>query len=391
MRHRGGIGRQAAPPVATEAPVKWFALPLGPKRRSPLQLPTALAYWENDRIHSEAPTEPVAATQLDPLESGGTSGEPLATTFRHSGWSAQRRKVAHALTQTNQTWSRQEAFRTCGGNCFVLRSKSNPEDFRLAASGCHDRFCLPCAQARSRTIAANVAAYLKDRRARFVTLTLKHTNRPLRMELDRLYAAFKALRKAPLWKRTQTGGVAFLELKRSRDRLSWHPHLHILTQGKFLDVQKLALLWKSITKDSHIVDVRLPRDSAQAIAYVTKYASKPFDPSLFDNQTTLEEAIEALNHRRMALTFGNWKGLQMTEKPSEDAWEFLDTLEGIAMRAQLGDSAALKILQKVAGDRATWFMELVAKQIVPRMNTARPPTPTPQMYLELPPTPCTGY
>lgn len=356
-----------------------------------MQLQSGLAYWENDHIDPERPAAPVAATQLDPLESGGISGEPLATTFRHSGWSAQRRKVAHALSQTNQTWSRQEAFRTCGSNCFILRSKSDPTQVRLAASGCHDRFCLPCAQARSRTIAANVAAYLRDRRARFVTLTLKHSDRPLREELDRLYAAFKALRKAPLWKRTQTGGVAFLELKRSRDRLSWHPHLHILTQGKFLDVQKLSLLWKSITTDSHIVDVRLPKDSAQAITYVTKYASKPFDPSLFDDETTLQEAIEALNHRRMALTFGNWKGLQMTEKPSEDQWEFLDTLEGIASKAQQGDTAALEILRKVAGDRATWFMELVARSVVPRMNAVRPPTPDPQVYLELPAQPCTGY
>ena len=72
----------------------------------------------------------------------------------------------------------------------------------------------------------------------------------------------------------------------------------------------------------------------------------------------------------------------MTEKVDEDLWEFLDTLEAIIRRATTGDSAALKILQAVAGERATELMRIEAKKTVPRMNTCRPPTPNPELYLQ---------
>jgi hypothetical protein len=208
-----------------------------------------------------------------------------------------------------------------------------------------------------------------------VTLTLKHNEQGLTGEVERLYSAFKTLRKNPFWKKTQTGGIAFLEIKRSRDRQSWHPHFHIVTQGKRIDSRKLSALWKKITTDSFIVDVRPVRDDVEVVRYITKYASKPFDPTLFESQPVLQEAILALAGRRMAITYGDWKGLKMTTKPDADAWDFLDTLEGIAQRALAGDSKAYAILHAVCGQRTAQVMAYQA---------ARHPPPQPRSIITLP-------
>jgi hypothetical protein len=331
---------------------------------------------------SEYPCSHHLTTPLDPIETSGLSTMTLAQTFRHSGWARQRSKVYEALCKTEQTWSRREAFRTCGSTCFVLRSKSDPTRYKIAASGCHDRFCLPCAQTRSRIIAGNVAERIQRTVCRFVTLTLKHTDNPLTTDIERLYDGFKKLRKHKLWKATQRGGVAFLEIKRSRDGKSWHPHFHVLTTGKYIDGAKLGRVWHAITGDSYIVDVRSVPNPEAAIQYVTKYASKPFHPSLFENQTILQEAVLALQGRRMAISFGNFKGLQMTDNMSEDAWEFLDELESLARRAASGDLAAEKIIRAACGERAEEVLRCAAKQVVPRMNIGHPQVPIPYDYLQ---------
>lgn len=327
-----------------------------------------------------APQQP-EATPLDALETSGFHSEALAETFRHSGWARLRRRVHDAMDATGQSIARRDAFRTCGANCYVLQAKNDPTNLKLAASCCHDRFCLPCANSRSRTIAANVAPYLKGAPIRFITLTLRHNDSPLSVEIERLYRCFKELRKHPLWKNTQRGGAAFLEIKRSRDRKSWHPHFHVVSQGKFIDLARLQLLWKSITKDSWIVDVRLVRNAENVTQYVTKYASKPFDGTLFESPDTLAEAMIALQGRRMIVTFGNWKGLQMTEKPNNDAWDFLDTLEGLLHRAAAGDVAAEKIVNAVCGEKAKALIEKAGRHTPARMNVGRPPTPDPELYL----------
>jgi hypothetical protein len=320
-------------------------------------------------------------TPLDGLETSELGNATLGEIFRHSGWRRLRSKVHDALIRTEQPAAAVCAFRYCGSECWVLRSKTTPTDVKLAASCCHNRFCLPCANARAATIARNVTAYLHGASIRFITLTLKQNEDTLTNNIEKLYESFKKLRKTSLWKTTQRGGVGFLEVKRSRDRQHWHAHLHVISQGKFIDGQKLSWTWRNITTDSYIVDVRLVHSPHQVLQYVTKYASKPFDPTMFEDPDTLDEAILALKGKRMALTYGNWKGLQMTETPDKDAWEFLDTLEGIARKAAEGDAAALVILQKVCGDRTEWFLAKVARDVVPRMNPTRPPTPDVELYL----------
>jgi len=354
----------------------------------------------------DPPFRTSATTPLDPIETCGYDRpdddsptarldrayppEPLACTetlsvgFRHSCWRGRRQLVYDAMRRTGVPASRLSAFRECGAECYVLRSTADPSVYRIAASCCKDRFCLPCGTNRSRSIAAAVMAAMAGAPCRFVTLTLRTNCLTLHDQLIRLYRAFAKLRKTPLWKRTQTGGIAFLEVKRSKNGEHWHPHFHILTQGKYLPVQKLSDVWLQITGDSHIVDVRLVRDAGTATTYVTKYASKPLDSTIFVVNAYLDEAMTALHAKRMVLTFGTWKGLNPTDSPDPGAWERLDTLEGMLIRAAQHDPEAERIIYALTGSQAPSLICAAYAMIERPPPAPRPKAAFDQLTLQLP-------
>jgi hypothetical protein len=202
-----------------------------------------------------------------------------------------------------------------------------------------------------------VQTYLSKAPTRFITLTLRSDHEPLAKLLNHLYDSFKALRKLPLWRKSQTGGVAFLEIKWNTKTNRWHPHFHVLTQGRYIDQAKLSTAWRTVTGDSWVCDVRAVKEESHALHYCTKYASKPFDRELLHNEDRLDEAIKALQGRRMILTFGKWKGLRVTAKPDHDAWQHVGTVAELARKTIDGDALAADILTKVLGDRAEPFLQ----------------------------------
>jgi replication protein len=337
-------------------------------------------------MNATPPANLASTASLDTLETSGFGPDNLSQSFRHSGWMHQRREVYEALKDAEVPQGRQQAFAYCGGSCFLFRSRSDPSEIKVGASCCHDRFCKPCANTRSHVIAANVLPYVRRRQCRFITLTLKHNAESLRWNLDRLYHAFRKLRKEPLWQETQTGGVAFLEVKRSKDKQHWHPHFHVLAQGSFIDVRELSVLWKAITGDSFIIDVRFVRDEAATLRYVTKYASKPFDATLFQYRSVLVEAIQALRGRRMALSFGNWKGLQMVEKPTEDAWENLGSLEEHLYAAAAGSKTSAEYIHRACGEQAERLIRAAHARLLEQQPPPQRPPPYDQLTLLEPPT-----
>ncbi len=273
-----------------------------------------------------------------------SSNPSLSVAFRHSGWARERRLIVESLHRTQQPQSRIEQFATCGQQSYVLRSLDDPTKYRIAGSSCHDRFCLPCANERSQTIALNVCDQIKGKQVRFLTLTLKASLLPLDQQLDRLYNAFQTLRRRKFWKQAVAGGVAFLELKWNAHNDHWHPHFHMLIQGKFLPYQQLRAAWLEITGDSYIVDIRIVKDEKQATCYVTKYASKPFNNSYVNRPHRLDEAITGLKARRLVITFGTWRGVILARHVSDTAWEHVAPLETIITRAASGDVLSRVIL-----------------------------------------------
>lgn len=235
-------------------------------------------------------------------------------------------------------------------NAWVLRSRTNHERYKIASDRCHDRFCQPCANLRSRTIAANVRFALSGKPARFLTLTLADDNDAVEDTIRKLVSCFARLRARKLWKGTQEGGCSFVEIKRSSNADRWNVHLHVITEGKYMPHAELSKAWKAITGTSHIVDIRAVKNVDHAARYVTKYASKPMDPSVTRHAVHLQAAIKALTGRRLCTTFGTWRTMPLTAEPTEEAWEIVAPLAEILERAARGDGFSAAIITLLQGD-----------------------------------------
>ncbi len=292
--------------------------------------------------------------------------------FRHSGWTHARTLIWTALHRPKQPDSSRREYAECGSHAYVLRSLDDPSCFRIAGSACHDRFCLPCANERAHAIALNIVDACDSRQTRFLTLTLKSGVESLAELLDKLYACFQALRRRAFWKKRVTGGVCFLEVTWSEQRQRWHPHFHLLIEGKYLPHEQLKRHWFELTGNSTIVDIRLVRDTSHAIRYVTKYASKPFNNTYVNRPARLDEAIIALKGRKLVLTFGTWRGVLLARTPTEGAWEHVASLERVISLAALGDVDCVAILQSLTGqDLPSLYAH--ATPIPPEPPPPRPP------------------
>lgn len=274
--------------------------------------------------------------------------EDVEDSFRHRRNMATRKAVFAAMVDLHLSVSRLDRFRNCGSCCYVRWSPSLARA-SLVGNYCHDRLCPACGESRSRVVQRNLHGFVGKRPTRFVTLTLRHNPLlSLTEMLDRLYRGFKSLRNSPFWKGCTKGGAAFLEVKLSKEG-HWHPHLHVICEGSFVDQKELSHQWYLITGDSSIVDVRRVSEGGQELRYVCKYVGKPLDASVYQNREALCKFILAIRGRRMCFTFGSWRGLRL-EEPGEDPrdWVTVGRLVDLIRDARSGDPHALKLLNLVS-------------------------------------------
>jgi hypothetical protein len=292
-------------------------------------------------------------------------GEPITEDeawFRHHNWQDKRTRVRQALLAACSSQNALNAFDNCGSDCTVEFNEAEKR-YRVRGCYCHSRHCEPCMRSKSTVIVNNLRQELKSREHRtfrFITLTLRHDHRtPLKEQRQRLYDCYKKLRGTPLWK-SQNGGVATLEIiwveagdyprKNGGGTYhtdgGWHPHLHIISEGSFLDTYKLSDQWHAITGDSYMVDVRIMSKEKDVAYYVGKYVTKGTTDTVWADPARAKEWVLAVKGVRMAMTFGNWRGMKLLAKPKveTEGWQTLGTLGSIVRRAQAGDTWALDLL-----------------------------------------------
>jgi hypothetical protein len=126
----------------------------------------------------------------------------------------------------------------------------------------------------------------------------------------------------------------------------WHPHLHPITSGSYMPQDVLSRKWKAITGNSPIVHIKAIPDAEIVAGYVSKYAAKCMDNSVFENQDKLSELLVALGGRRFCLTFGSWRGWKLLEHTPLDMSDFkpIGTLTSITHDAACGDALAIRTL-----------------------------------------------
>ena len=293
-----------------------------------------------------APQERNVQAVVEPSACGPDADpESIGVAFRHTGWQSIRDKIRAALVRSAAADSRIAAWDDCGRNAVVLRDPETPGAYRVACTTCKDRFCVPCADSRSHRIGRRLRAHVDDNAISFLTLTLRDNDVSLSQLLNKLIISFRQLRQWPIWKREVAGGVAFIEIKFNADKQRWHPHLHAIMDAGYIPQSAIRDQWLKITKTSFHVDIRRADDPEHAVRYVTKYGSKPLNQSFVSDDARLDEALDALKGRHLAIVFGDWRGWCLSDDDEYEKWPMVASLSSLIARGRRGDPDALKILE----------------------------------------------
>lgn len=269
------------------------------------------------------------------------------TVFRHRDWWEKRQLVRTTLVSIGTSEKTLERFDECGADSYVYWSPSE-QRHTLRGSYCKNRHCVPCQRARGNRLAAALKTKLEnatDHQYRFITLTLVHSEAPLKDQIKRLFSAFKTLRKTALWEDSQKGGAFTLEVKWQEKTRKWHPHLHIVAEGGFMRQANLAKEWKRITTDSHIVDIRVLASGKDAAHYVSKYVAKGTTDNVWSDPSAAQEWVTAMKGVRVCSTYGKWRGFRLMAKPklAED-WTPVASLTSVISAAKAGEEWAMAIV-----------------------------------------------
>ena len=275
--------------------------------------------------------------------------------FRHANWEENRAKVRATLASTGHSDNAMYRFDHCGADAVVEWSETEKRH-RVRANYCHNRHCKACSKSRSTLLVKNLQSKLGEatpapHQFKFVTLTLRHTDTPLADQIKRLYKSFARLRASKIWKGSQKGGAAILEVKWKEETLKWHPHLHIIAEGGFMNRERLSAEWHRITKDSlhvHIQTIKTTRDVAY---YVGKYVTKGCNDEVWNNLSAAQEWVTASKGVRFCTTYGTWRGFKlMRPDRSNDAkdWVVVTTIKKLAERVRNHEDAAFHLLVALA-------------------------------------------
>lgn len=197
-----------------------------------------------------------------------------------------------------------EAMADCGRYAKVIVNR-NTGATRMRIYRCHKWYCPACAAIRTLKVAARIRSIIMDmNRPREMVLTLKSLDRPLAEQLRRLRRLFHQVRDDPVWKQYVTGGIYTFEVTLNLDNRLWHPHIHIIFDGKYFPHARLKALWNRISHDSEIVWLEPITDAHKGAFELAKYIGKPIQAADWTNPELLEYA-DAVFNMHMVQTFGN--------------------------------------------------------------------------------------
>lgn len=171
---------------------------------------------------------------------------------------------------------------------------------------CRDRLCPTCQRYRAREVRRRLEAPLqKADSVRFLTLTMPAEETDLGPRIDRLYTAFRDLRRRQQWKAHVKGGAFFLETTRGREGRHWHVHLHVIIEGDYWSKESIKAEWSAVLGENANIDIRAVHHRRQAAAYVTKYLTKSTELDGWSPET-IRDLARGLHRRRGLGTFGRW-------------------------------------------------------------------------------------
>lgn len=242
---------------------------------------------------------------------------------------------AYEAIYTRKYNSHGQALEDCRKFANFVREKVSG-DVKVMSSSCRDRWCPMCAGEKKRFVTEAVEIYIKSLKApRFLTLTLRNNTGDLQSQIEFLQECFRKIRYRAYWKKNVSGGIWFLQIKRGKNSGCWHPHLHMLLDGNYMEQARLSELWELVTYGSPIIDIRRVHDLESAAGEVARYVARPAAMAKMPLEDRIE-VIEALAGKRLCGTFGNAKTIALSPPKIEDGseWQNIGLYDQVVCEAQ---------------------------------------------------------
>lgn len=251
-----------------------------------------------------------------------------------------------------------ESINNCCDHAVVLISPSTGRR-KLGAFYCRSRICPRCARLRREAYATKLIqqiGLIKPHQWRLITLTLRSSDEPLADQLSTLGASFRRLRQQGIWRRGVIRAKATFEVTWNEEKHQWHPHLHIIAEGRYIDQAELSDAWGKASNGSTIVDIRPVRNAAGGVRYVCKYMGKA--PNLTEASDPIERMTEyymATHNRKLILHVGKWPDIeepadadQAEDDPADWIVEF--HVNDLYARAAAHDAEARRMIRVIAAN-----------------------------------------
>lgn len=214
---------------------------------------------------------------------------------------------------------------------------------------CKQRICRRCARTRSMQLTIQLTPMIAALDSpRMIKLDLRSYDAPLREQFIRLTKSFANLRRTKLWKSHYKAGLWTFEVTHNPVTDLWHPHLHIVVDGRNCPSGMLSRKWLEITGDSDNVKIQYCYSQKGALRYVTKYVTKTGDVSDIPNHK-IADWVLALRGLRLVNTFGGLKRPPKEEKEDGrfDNFRSLTPMSVIDAAIQRGAPGAVEIWEQI--------------------------------------------
>lgn len=324
-----------------------------PKTPTPIdQIPgTPREAW-NARLNSLGPrnvsVERVLANER--ADRGHDHEDDFEQRFRFLGVEAERDLWLSILPTLEPKLSIRNRFDDCGTRCSVyLDTETNR--YVLKPQTCKLRFCPVCRRRIQRAVVKRLSEALgeiKRHTWQFITLTIRHTDRPLADQLSDLRSDFRKLRQHKLWKEAVSHGFAIIEITYNEEADQWHPHIHVLAHTGFIDWGMLRQAWKHVTSGSDNIDCGFIQSSRSAATYVAKYLGKPPPLIFLERLHRAAEYYNATKRAKFLIPFGvHPKRPEQLKLEHPQHLLFLGSLHQIHLDARNGNSEAHAHLKRL--------------------------------------------
>ncbi len=319
-------------------PELWHYIP-PPRVLNPHKTLTSRLTSDPQNVVLDPGTAQAGEPSLDllPLNGEFTTAEPDFSGYAHRQKDREKRKQIVKMLQSAGEYRKAERISACGQSGWIMQHVTDVQTYRLACRRCGNRLCPTCCRRRGRKVQEQAEACLKARhvaRPRLMTLTLANEDR-LGPAVRRIWRCMKRLKQRAIWRKNVKGSLIAIEIKHSET--GWHPHIHILYEGNFIDQAKLSKQWHQITGNSFIVDVRAADPGA--IRYVTKYLTKPIDYSVMSGTSeTAEEFITATAEKNLFTFTGAWRKVKLDPfKFDHSQWRQVMSLAELVQSCRAGN------------------------------------------------------